>query len=106
MNIQSHLAPDLTLVKGSPVHLFKPVMNLVSNAAEAMPDGGTLSIQTENRTMDGSMGDHGAAPEENYAVLIVQDNGTGIFKEDLARIFEPLYSKKVMGKSGSDSWST
>ena len=101
MNIQSHLAPDLTPVKGSPVHLFKTVMNLVSNAAEAMPDGGTLSIQTENRTMEGSMGDHGAAPEGNYAVLIVQDNGTGIFKEDLARIFEPFYSKKVMGKSGT-----
>ena len=106
MNLQSHLAPDLTPVKGSSVHLFKTVMNLVSNAAEATPDGGTLSIQTEVRSMDGSMNDHGAAPEGNYAVLIVQDNGTGIFKEDLARIFEPFYSKKVMGKSGSDSWST
>ena len=98
---QSHLAPDLKPVKGSPVHLFKTVMNLVSNAAEAMPDGGTLSIQTANRSVDGSPDDHDAVPEGSYAVLIVQDTGTGISKDDMERIFEPFYSKKVMGKSGT-----
>ena len=101
VTVTSRLAPGLSPVNGSPIHLFKTVMNLVSNAAEAMPDGGTLSIQTENRSMDGSMGDHAAAPDGEYAVLIVQDNGTGISKDDLARIFEPFYSKKVMGKSGT-----
>jgi CheY-like chemotaxis protein len=76
-------------------------MNLVSNAAEAMPDGGTLSIQTASRTVDRSRGDIDIAKEGEYAVLIVQDTGTGISKGDMERIFEPFYSKKVMGKSGT-----
>jgi two-component system cell cycle sensor histidine kinase/response regulator CckA len=101
VTVQSRLAPDLKPVKGSPVHLFKTVMNLVSNAAEAMPDGGTLCIQTTNRRVDRFPGDGGAAPEGDYAVLIIQDQGTGISKDDMERIFEPFYSKKVMGKSGT-----
>ncbi len=48
--------------------------------------------------MDGSIGDHGAPPEGNYAVLIVQDNGTGIFKEDLAIIFRTLLFQKSHGQ--------
>jgi len=101
VTVTSQLAADLSPVKGSSVHLFKTVMNLVSNAAEAMPDGGTLSIQTANRIVDRSRGDDGIAKEGEYAVLIVQDNGTGISKSDMERIFEPFYSKKVMGKSGT-----
>ena len=101
VKLTSHLAADLTPVKGSPVHLFKTVMNLVSNAAEAMPDGGTILIQTANRSVDRRLGDNGAVPEGDYAVLIVRDNGIGISKDDLKRIFEPFYSKKVMGKSGT-----
>ena len=101
VTVTSHLTTDLTPVKGSPVHLFKTVMNLVSNAAEAMPDGGTLCIQTANRSVDRCLGDKESAPEGEYAVLMVRDHGTGISKADVERIFEPFYSKKVMGKSGT-----
>jgi CheY-like chemotaxis protein len=71
-------------------------MNLVSNAAEAMPCGGQIIISTEKRAVcDSEIGDG------DYAVLCVSDNGIGIPKEDLQRIFEPFYTKKNMGRSGT-----
>ena len=94
-------ARDLMHMKGSPVHLLKTVMNLVSNAAEAMPRGGDIRILTENRYLDRAVGDYDTAVEGEYVVLIVEDQGIGISNEDLEQIFEPFYTKKVMGKSGT-----
>ncbi|GBC60887.1 hypothetical protein DENIS_1847 [Desulfonema ishimotonii] len=88
---------ELLNIKGSPVHLKKTVMNLVLNAAEAQPDGGEIIISTENRYADGADGDR----EGDFVVLTVADEGIGIDKADLDRIFEPFYTKKVMGRSGS-----
>ncbi|MBI9087352.1 MAG: response regulator [Desulfobacterales bacterium] len=101
VQVESDLAPDLMLVKGSSVHLFKTVMNLVSNAVEAMPDGGLVRVQTENRYLDRPLGLYDAVTEGEYVVLIVTDDGIGISDDDMERIFEPFYSKKVMGKSGT-----
>ncbi len=75
-------------------------MNLISNAAEAGLDGGTIHIQTVNRLVERAMGDDNTVQAGEYAVLIDQDTGIGISKDDKERIFEPFYSKKVMGKSG------
>ena len=86
---------------GSPVHLSKTVMNLVSNAAEAMPDGGLISISTENRYIDRPIKGYDNIEEGEYVVLKIEDNGTGIPPEDLDRIFEPFYTKKEMGRSGT-----
>ena len=99
--VESHLAEDLMPIKGSAVHLSKIVMNLVSNAAEAMPDGGSIRIRTQNQTVDGSVGEVETTRGGSFAVLTVEDEGIGISKDDIDRIFEPFYTKKVMGKSGT-----
>lgn len=93
--------PDLLNIKGSKIHLAKTVMNLVSNAAEAMPDGGKVIVSTQNRYVDKPVKGYENVVEGEYVVLRVIDSGIGISPEDLPRIFDPFYSKKVLGKSGS-----
>ncbi len=101
IRLDVRLDRELLNMKGSTVHLSKTVMNLVSNAAEAMPQGGTIRLSTENRYVDYPIGNYDAVPEGDYVVLKVADRGTGIAKDDLERIFEPFFSRKKMGKSGS-----
>jgi CheY-like chemotaxis protein len=95
------MGEDLLNIVGSPVHLEKTVMNLVSNAAEAMPKGGTLMISTFNQYLDKPIQGYDAVREGDYVVLSVSDTGEGIPAADLKRIFEPFYTKKVMGRSGT-----
>ena len=95
------LQDDPLNIKGSPIHLEKTVMNLLSNAAEAMPDGGEATIRTRTRYLDKPIGGYDGIQEMDYAVLTVTDNGKGMSPEDLKRIFEPFYTRKVMGRSGT-----
>ncbi|GAG24157.1 unnamed protein product, partial [marine sediment metagenome] len=76
-------------------------MNLVSNAAEAMPGGGEMLISTESRYIDRPIRGYDEVEEGDYVVLTVSDTGVGIPTEDLERIFEPFYTKKKMGRSGT-----
>jgi signal transduction histidine kinase len=99
--VEVQLESELANVLGSPVHLSKTVMNLVSNAAEAMPDGGKITVSTENRYIEKPIRGYVEVEEGDYAVMTVTDQGIGIPKEDLERIFEPFYTKKVMGRSGT-----
>jgi len=94
----SHTVPPMI---GSPVHLLKIVMNLVSNAAEAMPDGGSLTISTRSSFFASELVGHKQREEGEYIVLEVADTGIGISHDDQARIFEPFYTKKVLGRSGT-----
>ena len=95
-------ADDLLYIMGSPVHLSKTVMNLVSNAVEAIPDGGKVCVSMENRYIDSPVKgfDH-VKKEGDYVVLSVADSGVGISPQDVKQIFEPFYTKKVMGRSGT-----
>jgi len=95
------LAPDLLNMVGSHLHLVKTVMNLVVNAMEAMSGMGTLTIETENDYVDAGESDASEVPEGEYITCKVIDTGTGIPVADLEKIFEPFYSKKVMGCSGT-----
>jgi len=101
VKIETHLEPLLLNIMGSPIHLSKTVMNLVSNAAEAMPEGGTIRISTENIYLDQPVRNHDEITEGDYVVITVSDAGTGIAAGDIGRIFEPFYTKKVMGRSGT-----
>jgi PAS domain S-box-containing protein len=99
--IESALAPDLLHIKGSRAHLAKVIMNVLHNAAEAMPTGGTIRLSTYNRYLDTKLSLYEDIPPGEYVCMSVVDEGIGIADEDLHRIFEPFYSKKSMRRSGS-----
>ena len=101
VHIETHLEKDVLNILGSPTHLSKTVMNLISNAAEAMPEGGKLTVSTENRYIDRPIRGYDNVKEGDYVVLTVSDTGTGIAPDDLEKIFEPFYTKKKMGRSGT-----
>ena len=101
VEIQTDLDPDLGNISGSPIHLFKTVMNLVSNAAEAMPKGGHIRISTQNRDLAKSYKESEKIAAGQYATVSISDSGTGIAAQDLERIFEPFFTKKKMGRSGT-----
>ncbi|XOF34605.1 MAG: response regulator [Candidatus Electrothrix sp. YB6] len=89
----------------SPIHIKKCLMNLVTNAAEAIDAEGTITVSTQNEQVDKDIDAEG--PEEHvlgkgkYIVLRVEDTGSGIAEEDMQHIFEPFYTRKVMGRSGT-----
>jgi two-component system, cell cycle sensor histidine kinase and response regulator CckA len=101
VDIETNFKPDLLNIKGSPVHLKKAVMNLFSNAAEALSGGGRITVSTENRYVDSPIKGYDNIDEGDFAVLRIEDNGIGIAVEDFENIFEPFYTKKEMGKSGT-----
>lgn len=101
MEIETHLDSALLNIMGSPVHLSKTVMNLVSNAAESMTFGGKIIIKTENKYIDQPVSGYDEVVEGDYVVFTVSDFGVGIAPEEISRIFEPFYTKKVMGRSGT-----
>ena len=101
VEFRTALQPQVLNVVGSPVHLSKSIMNLVSNAAEAMENGGQLVLRTQNRYIDRRLDGYEKIPEGEYAVLSVSDAGSGIASADLHKIFEPFYTKKKMGRSGT-----
>jgi PAS domain S-box-containing protein len=101
ISIRTELDPNLLNISGSCVHLSKTIFNLVSNAAEAMPSGGQVTIRTANQYLDVPVHGYDEIQEGEYAVLSVSDRGEGILPNDMKRIFEPFYTKKVMGRSGT-----
>jgi CheY-like chemotaxis protein len=101
VKIKTDLDPGLLNISGSSVHLDKTVFNLVSNASEAMAKGGIVTIKTSNQYLDKPIQGYDQIREGDYVVLSVSDTGEGIHEADLKRIFEPFYTKKVMGRSGT-----
>jgi len=101
IHVKTNLEVNLLNVSGSPAHLSKSIMNLISNAAEAMPDGGEICIATENRYIDKPIRGYDNVEQGDYVTLTVSDTGVGISIEDMEKIFEPFYTKKKMGRSGT-----
>jgi len=98
---RTDLGKDLINILGSQVHLTKAITNLVSNASEAIAGRGEVTIRTENRYMDQPIQGYDHIDEGDYIAFTVSDTGKGISPEDLGKIFEPFYTKKVMGRSGT-----
>jgi two-component system cell cycle sensor histidine kinase/response regulator CckA len=101
VKIETNLDNKVFNINGSQVHIRKVVMNLVSNAAEAIEKYGTITISTQNRYVDKPFRGFDDFREGEYAVLSVSDDGSGVSKADRERIFEPFYTKKMMGRSGT-----
>jgi PAS domain S-box-containing protein len=99
--IETCLETNLLNSFGSSVHLFKTVMNLISNAVEAMPEGGKILLSTKNRYIDQPITGYDGVEEGDYVVLEVSDTEIGISSQDISKIFEPFYTKKKMGRSGT-----
>ena len=97
--IKSELCDKPVNIKGSEVHLRKMLMNLITNSAEA--NGNIIKTSTRNVYVDAPIPGYDTIQEGHYVVFTISDNGTGMTPKDVKNIFEPFYTKKVMGRSGT-----
>jgi two-component system, cell cycle sensor histidine kinase and response regulator CckA len=101
VTVKTRSDPLLLNVKGSSAHIRKVLMNLVSNASEAIDGAGDVVVSTMNRRIERPLKGYESIKSGEYAVVAVADSGSGISADDLQRIFEPFYTKKVLGRSGT-----
>jgi CheY-like chemotaxis protein len=101
VRVLTELEPGLLNIKGSTVHLGKTIMNLILNAVESIAGRGEVTVRTQNSYLDLPVRGYDTILEGEYAVLTVSDTGMGISPDDMGKIFEPFYTKKVMGRSGT-----
>ena len=99
--IEHRLDPDLLPILGSESHLIKTINNLLLNAFEAIESSGKIVIVTENTYIDRPIKGYDQVEEGDYNLLSISDDGVGIAGDDLNRIFEPFFSKKEVGRSGT-----
>ena len=101
LNCETIFARDLLNISCSAMHIRKSILNLLFNAAEALEGAGTITLRTENRYIEKPVAANQFMKPGEYVLLSISDNGSGISEEDQEHIFEPFYSKKIMGKSGT-----
>ena len=99
--------PDLRQIRADKRQLEQVIMNLVVNARDAMPKGGAIRIETENRRITEELRrDRAAVPPGDWVVVKVTDAGTGIPADKLQKIFEPFYTTKRQGEGTGLGLST
>ena len=101
VEIEINLSSPLSLIKGSKNHIYKSLFNLILNAYEAINGPGQIKIETSLINIDEKQIDFLHFRNGDYVRIDIADNGLGIPGEDVKRIFEPFYTKKTMGRSGS-----
>lgn len=106
IQISTHIESALARIKADPTQIEQVIVNLAVNARDAMPEGGILTIETANVTIDGhSTGHHRVSPGD-YVLLAVSDTGSGIPDDVLPRIFEPFFTTKEKDKGTGLGLST
>jgi CheY-like chemotaxis protein len=88
----------LWVCRTDPHQLETAILNLAINARDAMPQGGRLTVKTSNRRVDRGLASRWEASAGDYAVISVEDTGTGMSSEVLAHVFEPFFTTKDVGK--------
>ncbi|WP_028584084.1 hybrid sensor histidine kinase/response regulator [Desulfogranum mediterraneum] len=99
IRFEHRLSPGIPQISCSPVHLSKCIMNLMANGAEAIAGPGRVILSTSWQCPLHHWAIANGLEAKEYLVLRVEDSGEGIAPRDLAHIFEPFYTKKVMGKT-------
>jgi len=102
ISVNKSLDKEIRHICCSPIHIRKCLMNLITNGMEAIQGKGTLSISTHNHHQtDRASKTERIVPEGHYAKIVIFDSGSGIAAHEIEHIFEPFYTKKVMGRSGT-----
>jgi two-component system, cell cycle sensor histidine kinase and response regulator CckA len=105
VQIVTRLESDLRLVEADPSQIEQVIMNLAVNARDAMPDGGAITIETRNETLDRVEPDWAIAPGA-YVALVITDTGIGMDAQIRAQIFEPFFTTKPVGQGTGLGLST
>ncbi len=98
IRLEVRLAPALPNVVADPVQVDQIIMNLAVNSRDAMPDGGTLQLQTRVVRLGADLARARRVALGDYVVMSVRDSGTGIDEATRARLFEPFFTTKERGK--------
>jgi PAS domain S-box-containing protein len=99
IEIELHLAGRLWPIKADPVQIEQILLNLGGNAADSMPGGGRLIIETANMAINEDFSNsHLGATSGHYVLLTVADTGHGMDQETMEHVFEPFYTTKAVGK--------
>jgi two-component system, cell cycle sensor histidine kinase and response regulator CckA len=99
IRFRTTLDPGLKQVKADPGQIEQVLMNLAVNARDAMPNGGSLSIETANVYLDERYAEHHVDVRPGHHVmLVVSDSGCGMDSKTLSNIFEPFFTTKEQGK--------
>jgi len=107
IELRSQLASPLWLVRADAGEVEAAVLNLAINARDAMPEGGTLAVRTDNVVLEeGETGLEDPLKAGDYVRISVSDNGIGMTKDVLSRVFEPFFTTKSAGRGTGLGLST
>ncbi|MFN2343602.1 MAG: sensor histidine kinase, partial [Desulfonatronovibrio sp.] len=99
INLELYLDPEQPSVSGDPIQIEQVLLNLANNAADAMPQGGKLVMETKNVVLDDNfVRMHPGSTSGCYVLLTVSDTGIGIDPKTLEHIYDPFFTTKEVGK--------